>query len=530
VNNFSTTFLLLPSMLLRVVSTTGDLADDELHKLAQTHFSISRLTEAQLEAVKRAVRGENVFVFTPTASGKTMCFYLVPFVLKKLRPAGNFGVIVISPLIALMKDQVAFLNQKGHHAVYLCGDTKAVVLPTLAETKDLFLFTTPEQAVAEDVKKVLVKQKNAWSLVVVDEGHCVLDGCPEYRPEYAQLTRLLGSLESPIMALTATPTYNVRNNLPIKLGVGKYAIVEGILDRPELFLEVRKVNGLVKLDSTLLEEISKKTELTMIFCQNKTKLVELYTDADQVMGKKVGIYHASLSEEQKTLVLGRIMRGELTAVFATSALGMGVNIPGLRWVILFGPPTNPLDLAQQLGRASRDKKPGKATLVVSNRASPKAVPTATRKAAPKYTQVSLCSSFSLNLSPHKPLKVKPAPTAKRATAAKRTTAAKPVARVASAVVPAAPATPATPATPAMPAMPPLVTLTASAKAVATPSSSSQFKRVMMFAQPQGPVKTLTVKEADATHSFRVPVDDAADKAMVEQYAHENVCKRKLLLG
>ena len=287
----------------------SDLSDDSLHALARTHFSILALTEAQLEAVKRAVKGESVFVFTPTASGKTMCFYLVPFVLKKLKPDECFRVIIISPLIALMKDQVAFLSEKGHPAVYLCGENKASVLPSLQEKKDLFLFLTPEQAIATDVKAVLAQKKNPCCLLVVDEAHCVLEGRPEYRPEYMHLTRLLHTLNAPIMALTATPTDTVRCNLPISLGIGKYTVIEGILDRPELFLEVRTVNGLQNLDANLLKEIAQQPELTVIFCQEKNKVCDLYKQAKQVMGRRVGVYHASLSKDQKVLVIGRVMGG-----------------------------------------------------------------------------------------------------------------------------------------------------------------------------------------------------------------------------
>jgi len=492
----------------------SDLSDDSLHALARTHFSILALTEAQLEAVKRAVKGESVFVFTPTASGKTMCFYLVPFVLKKLKPDECFRVIIISPLIALMKDQVAFLSEKGHPAVYLCGENKASVLPSLQEKKDLFLFLTPEQAIATDVKAVLAQKKNPCCLLVVDEAHCVLEGRPEYRPEYMHLTRLLHTLNAPIMALTATPTDTVRCNLPISLGIGKYTVIEGILDRPELFLEVRTVNGLQNLDANLLKEIAQQPELTVIFCQEKNKVCDLYKQAKQVMGRRVGVYHASLSKDQKVLVIGRVMGGELQALFTTSALGMGVNIPGLKWVILYGAPINPLDLAQMMGRACRNKQSsGRGTLIVSNRAVPK--PPSTPRSTPKPP----ASARSTAPTQKKSSARSTAPTQRSLTFTFNLNSARN-----NVSPPSASRSPVTPATPKL-----------SPPSSSSGSSSSPSPRsVMVFAQAtprqQEPARSVTVKEMDSTSAEKIPVDVAADKQLVELFAFEPSCKRRLLLG
>ena len=169
---FHVIFLILQLLLPQTMDQIS-LPDATLHALSNTHFAISKLTEAQLESVRRAVKGESVFVFTPTASGKTLCFYLVPFVRKSLEPDRSFRVIVVSPLIELMKDQVNFLTGKGHTAAYLCSDNKSTVLPTLKDKKPTFLFVTPEQAIADDVKKVLGSMKDLC-LVVLDEAHVVL--------------------------------------------------------------------------------------------------------------------------------------------------------------------------------------------------------------------------------------------------------------------------------------------------------------------------------------------------------------------
>jgi superfamily II DNA/RNA helicase len=169
------------------------------------------------------------------------------------------------------------------------------------------------------------------------------------------------------MALTATPTLEVRQNLPESLAIQEYTVVEGLLDRKELFIEVRPVNGIAHFDPEVLKEIKQQKGLTMVFCQQKNLVQDLFTEAVAVLGNKVAVYHASLTTSQKARVMERLMKQEISCVITTSALGMGLNIPNVRWVILHGVPPSVLDLAQQMGRACRDQQQGKVTLLVSSR-------------------------------------------------------------------------------------------------------------------------------------------------------------------
>jgi len=346
------------------------MSDSVLNGLALQHFGIEKLQEAQLESIRAVVAKENVFVFLKTGSGKTLCFSLVPLVFKDLLKK-EVAVLVVSPLIALMKQQVADLESGGHAAVYLCGENKEIALEKIKSGKMSHIFVTPEQAMAVDVLPVLISQKAKISLLVVDEAHCLVESTDNFRPTYKHIGTLRTKLGVPVMALTATPTAGVRSCLPVVLAVSTYTIVEESLDRPELFLEVRAVKGLQHFEAAFISSLKEAPGLTMIFCQNKEKVCDLFEEVRAVLGAKAGLFQASLTEGQKALVLKRARKGDLSCLLTTSALGMGMNLPNVQWVVLFGPPYSPLDLVQQLGRASRERGPdngklrAKGTLMIS---------------------------------------------------------------------------------------------------------------------------------------------------------------------
>jgi len=200
----------------------------------------------------------------------------------------------------------------GLKAVYLCGENKGN-LPDIQQAQ--FIFLTPEQAINQATKKVLQARRDSLKLLVIDEAHCVMESDETFRPDYKKLGTLQTALRAPVMGLTATPTQAVRSQVPTLVGVTHYTLVEASLDRPELFMEFRLVDGLVHLDHELLEEFRALKDLALVFCTSKADACSLYEEAKAVMGKSVGVFHASLSEDQKKLVMGRLMTQELRVAF-----------------------------------------------------------------------------------------------------------------------------------------------------------------------------------------------------------------------
>ena len=288
-------------------------------------------------------------------------------------------------------------------AVYICSENKGS-MPNVKEAQ--YVFMTPEQTVCQQVKKMLASRIGEVKLLVIDEAHCISESTETFRPDYLKLGTFKIFLRAPVMALTATPTSAVRAIIPKTLAIPECALVEGSLDRPELFIEFRLVNGLVHLDPDLLEELGRVKDLAVVFCGSKVQACSLYEEAKRTMGKDVGVFHASLTQGQKTKVIGRMMQGVLRVAFVTAALGMGMNFPGLHWVLYWGQPRSILELAQYFGRASRDRSAGKVTLIISKQAEAgKAMLAPRASPLPAPSLKSQMFSFSLEDAPPSPAPV-----------------------------------------------------------------------------------------------------------------------------
>ena len=202
-----------------------------------------------------------------------MCFWIPPLVAQE--DSSHFqSVVIISPLLALMNQQAKDLENFGLTAQVISSETGKEALERVRDTEVRYVYLSPEQAVKEDVVNVLVKIKRSIMLVVVDEAHSIAQSSEEFRQEYAHLSALSQMLGVPTMALTATPTAEVRKAIPESLGLSQYATVEMSLNRPEIFIEVRPTESLSRLDASLVSEIKESPAITLIFLQDKTKILE----------------------------------------------------------------------------------------------------------------------------------------------------------------------------------------------------------------------------------------------------------------
>ena len=335
------------------------ISADDIQKKAQEVFGVKSLTKEQIEAVSLTLQKENTFVFLPTGAGKSMCFYLIPL----LQPDST--IIIISPLVALMSQQVKELESRNLTATYVCAENKADALRSI-EKGVQYIFCTPEQAADEKFRAAMIKIRSKIKLLAIDEAHCIYQSNADFRMEYKMLAFIKEALGCPVMCLTATPIAEVRALLPSNLGLKDFKLVTANLDRPELFLEVETIDSMSRLPARVISQLKKQDGLTMIFVQDKNKVRELWKQVAKEI-PQTEMFHADLTSEQKNIVLEEMMEGKLKVVITTSALGMGMTIPKVRWVILFGLPDSILDLCQQLGRACRDHALGTATLLISKR-------------------------------------------------------------------------------------------------------------------------------------------------------------------
>ena len=300
-------------------------------KALSTYWGHPHLRDDQRAAVGAAVAGRDVLVVLATGAGKSVCYQLVPLITGK--PA-----VVVSPLIALMADQVAGLHARGVKAVLLgTAQTDAgAEARALAGEYDL-VYITPEKLVAGfDLSRL--QRARGVSLLAVDEAHCVAEWGFDFRPSYAALGahRLAGV---PLMALTATAPPAVRAEVRSSLRLSRdAAVVLGSLRRPNLRYEARRKGAEAALD--LMPLLREESGATIIYVAT-IREAEALGDSLRSRGVGVGVFTGSAALAAKADVLRRFVRDELRVVVATIAFGMGIDKQDVRLVLHYGPPSSP---------------------------------------------------------------------------------------------------------------------------------------------------------------------------------------------
>jgi ATP-dependent DNA helicase RecQ len=301
----------------------------------------------QEDIVDASIYGNDVLALLPTGGGKSICFQ-VPGIARE-------GIcIVISPLIALMHDQVEQLQKRGIRAKAITsGMSYREIDITLDNAKfgglD-FLYTSPER-----LKTTLFierfKQMNV-GLIVVDEAHCISEWGHDFRPPYREI-HLLRELhpEVPFIALTATATPEVKKDIIEQLKLKKPTVFEGAFQRPNLSYEVYPVENKSKAISQLVKRFEGMCGI--IYCQRRKSVKEV---AQWLMaqGNKVGIYHGGMDAKSRSEMMLSWMKDHVNIMVATNAFGMGIDKPNVRFVAHYEFPNNPEAYFQEAGRAGRD--------------------------------------------------------------------------------------------------------------------------------------------------------------------------------
>ena len=316
----------------------------------QKSFNLSSFRTGQLEIIEAVLAGKDTLAVLPTGAGKSLCYQFPAIYLKQL-------VIVISPLIALMKDQVNSLQKKGIVAGCLFSaqsqDEKRRVFAQINESGAFILYLSPERVQKEGFQKWILNRKIA--LFAVDEAHCVSQWGHDFREEYAELKVLkLLRPDVPILALTASATPAVLDDVAKNLQlVNPQRLVHGFY-RPNLYYQVETCVEDQEKSKWLLQSLKQNpTGRVLIYCGTR-KITEDIAAFLQDKIEKVGFYHAGLQTSVRTQVQEEFQNAELRILVATNAFGMGIDQPDVRLVVHYQMPANIDSLYQEMGRAGRD--------------------------------------------------------------------------------------------------------------------------------------------------------------------------------
>ena len=322
------------------------------------YFGFNRFREGQAEVIEAVLGGQDVIVVMPTGGGKSLCYQLPALLLEGT-------TLVISPLIALMKDQVDSLAARGIAATFinssLSFDEQLTRLGAMARGGYRLVYIAPERfrnaRFLEALREVKV------SLFAVDEAHCVSQWGHDFRPDYLRLREAAEALGRPqIIALTATATPFVRSDISEQLGLRSPANSIAGFDRHNLALRV--LHCKTERERTLqAAAIAQAAVGSGIIYAATRKNVEQVAEQLVRRGLHVAAYHAGLDEATRTRVQDRFMAGELKAIIATNAFGMGIDKADLRFVTHYNLPGSIEAYYQEIGRAGRDGLPSVCTLL-----------------------------------------------------------------------------------------------------------------------------------------------------------------------
>ena len=331
---------------------------DERFRVLSEKFHFSGFRKWQEEIIDTLLTRRDVVVVMPTGSGKSLCYQLPALLLDGV-------TLVISPLIALMKDQVDGLVQNQVPATFinsvLTPSEQGQRLREIQQGRYKLVYIAPERfrnpGFMEGIQSCRV------SLFAVDEAHCVSEWGHDFRPDYLRLKGVVEKLgHPPVAALTATATPDVRHDIITQLGLRQPVAFVAGFDRPNLRFQVKRVEGEKDKIDAILGLLKKKAQRGIIYAATR-KNVETLTLALRSNGYKAGSYHAGMEMESRKFVQDSFMEGTLPVVVATNAFGMGIDKADLRFVVHYNIPGSPEAYYQEVGRAGRDGKPATCLLL-----------------------------------------------------------------------------------------------------------------------------------------------------------------------
>ncbi len=327
-----------------------------LESALKEHFGFDSFKGMQREVIESVMDGKDTFAIMPTGGGKSLCYQLPAL----LKPG---TAIIISPLIALMKNQVDSIRSYGseenvaHFLNSSLNKTEITqVKDDVTQGKTKMLYLAPESLNKAENLEFL--KSVTISFVAVDEAHCISEWGHDFRPEYRRIKEMIKGIdqEIPVMALTATATPKVQSDIQKNLGMSDAAVFKVSFNRPNLFYEVRPKIEPVKQIIRFIKENEGKSGI--IYCLSRKKVEEIASTL-QVNGIKALPYHAGFDANTRSRHQDNFLMEDVDVIVATIAFGMGIDKPDVRFVIHYDMPKSLEGYYQETGRAGRDGGEGK---------------------------------------------------------------------------------------------------------------------------------------------------------------------------
>jgi ATP-dependent DNA helicase RecQ len=327
-----------------------------LHEVLKKVFGFDSFKGNQEAIIKSVLAGHNTFVIMPTGGGKSLCYQL-PAVISR----GT--AIIISPLIALMKNQVDAIRNFGTEVGIAHFLNSSLSKPEIMQVKsDLqsgktkLLYVAPESLTKTDNIEFLSSIK--ISFYAIDEAHCISEWGHDFRPEYRRIRPIIESIgqDVPVMALTATATVKVQQDIQKNLNIQDAIVFKASFDRPNLYYEIRpKTKNVIKDIIKYIKNNPNKSGI--VYCLSRKKVEEL-SETFQVNGIRALPYHAGLDSNTRRTNQDKFLMEEIEVIVATIAFGMGIDKPDVRFVIHHDMPKSLEGYYQETGRSGRDDGEG----------------------------------------------------------------------------------------------------------------------------------------------------------------------------
>ena len=311
------------------------------------YFGYETFYPLQAEIIEHVLAGKHALVLMPTGGGKSICFQIPALIM-------DGTVIVISPLIALMKDQVDGLKANGIPAAFLnstlTDQESAVIIRQCLAGGIKLLYISPERLAAAQTIGFL--QKLRISLFAVDEAHCISSWGHDFRPDYLKLHVLREKfLATPVMALTATADRVIRKDILRQMAIPEEHQFIASFDRPNLSLAV--YSGQKRIEQILRFLSKRKNQPGIIYCLSR-KMTESVAMRLHDRGYRAAYYHAGMDNTERSKIQDAFIRDKIQIICATIAFGLGIDKSNIRWIIHYSLPKNIESYYQEIGRAGRD--------------------------------------------------------------------------------------------------------------------------------------------------------------------------------
>jgi ATP-dependent DNA helicase RecQ len=332
----------------------------ELENVLNKHFGYQSFKTGQKEVISSILAGRDTLAMLPTGTGKSLCYQLPGILLEG-------QILIISPLLSLMQDQVEQFKRFGEKRVialnsFLSAEERNRAIHHLSQYK--FIFISPEMM---RVPYILHKlQELPIALFVVDEAHCISQWGFDFRPDYSKLGEIRKKLRNPLtLALTATATKKVRADIIASLDLEEIIKIESTIDRPNIGFFIKELMEYRDKQAIVLEFVANLKKPGIIYFSSKKIAEQMASLLTEKGICKAMAYHAGLDQNTRILIQQQFIYDQLDVICATSAFGMGINKENIRFIIHYHMPMQIESYLQEIGRAGRDGKPSVAILLYS---------------------------------------------------------------------------------------------------------------------------------------------------------------------